>query len=54
MVKNIVNFILSFMILTKKWIFELSLWVGSTKRHDLVHSLGYLVSNGRLVLLGGH
>ena len=42
------------MILTKIWIFELSLWVGSTERHDLVYSLGYLVSNGGQELLGRH
>ena len=33
------------------WIFEFSLGVCSTKRYDLVYSLGYLVSNGRQVLL---
>ena len=54
MAKNVVSVTLSFMILTKMWIFELSLWVGLMERHDLVHSLGYLVSNGRHVLLGGH
>ena len=54
MAKNVVTFTLSFMILTKMWIFELSLWVGSMERHDLVHSLGYLVSNGRQILLRGY
>ena len=33
--------------------FEFSLGVCSMEWHDLVHSLGYLVSNGRQVLLGG-
>ena len=54
MAKNVVSFTLSFMILAKMWIFELSLCVGSTEWHDLVHSLGYLVSNGGQVLLRGH
>jgi hypothetical protein len=26
----------------------------SIESHSIVHSLGYLVSNGRQVLLGGH
>jgi hypothetical protein len=38
----------------KMWIFEFSHWVCSTESQSLVHSLGYLVSNGRQVLLGGH
>ena len=35
------------------WIFEFSLGVCSTEQHHLVHSLGYLVSNERQVLLRG-
>ena len=35
------------------WNFEFSLGMCSTERQDLVHSLEYLVSNGRQVLLGG-
>ena len=55
MVKNVVSFIISFMILKEKYgFFEFSLDVCSTEWHNLVHSLGYLVSNGRQVLLGGH
>jgi hypothetical protein len=38
----------------KIWIFEFSLAVCSTESHGLVFSLGYLGSNGRRVLLGGH
>ena len=54
MVKNDVNFILSFVILMKKmWIFRFSLGVCSTELLNLVSSLEYLVSNGRQVLLGG-
>ena len=53
MVKNVVSFILSFMILTKNVDFLALPWVGSIERHDLVHSLGYLVSNGGQVLLEG-
>ena len=55
MVKNVVSFILSFMILMEKiWIFEFSLGVCSTEQHDLVHSLRYLVSNGGQVPLRGY
>ena len=54
MAKNVVSFILSFMVLTKNVDFELSLWVGSKEQHDLVHSLGYLVSNGGQVPLREH
>ena len=35
------------------WIFKLSLGVCSTELHSLVSSPGYLVSNGRQVLLRG-
>jgi hypothetical protein len=34
-------------------LFEFSHGVGSTEPQSLVRSLGYLVSNGRRVLLGG-
>ena len=55
MAKDVVSFILSFMILMEKiWIFEFSLGVCSTEHHDLVHSLRYLVSNGRQILMGGY
>ena len=54
MAKNVVSFILSFVILMKMWIFEFSHWVCSTQQSKLVRSPGYLVSNGRQVLLGGH
>ena len=55
MVKNVVSFIFSFRILMEKCGFSSStLGVCSTERHDLVHSLGYLVSNRRQVLLGGY
>ena len=37
----------------KMWIFGFSLGVCSTKLHNLVSSLKYLVSNGRQVLLRG-
>ena len=51
---NDVSFILSFVILMKKiWIFGFSHGVCPTEPRHLVFSLGYLVSNGRRVLLGG-
>ena len=54
MVKNVVSFILSFVILmAKTWIFWFSPGVCPTKPSNLVFSLGCLVSNGRQALLGG-
>ena len=54
MVQNDVSFILSFVILVAKmWIFGFSLRVCPTESSNLVSFLGYLVSNGRRVLLGG-
>ena len=54
MVKNDVSFIISFVILMAKiWIFGFSLGVCPMEPSNLVFSLGYLVSNGRQVLLGG-
>ena len=53
MVKNVVSFIISFVILmAKMWIFEFSLGVCPTEPSNLVFSLGCLVSNGRRALLG--
>ena len=51
--KNVVSFILSFMILMKKVDFRVLPRGVPTERHNLVSSLEYLVSNGRQVLLGG-
>ena len=54
MVNNDVSFILSFVILMKKYRFLGSLLgVCSTKLRNLVFFLEYLVSNRRQVLLGG-
>ena len=54
MVKNDVNFILSFVILmAKMWIFEFSPGVCPTEPSNLVFSHGCLVSNERRALLGG-
>jgi hypothetical protein len=52
--KNVVSYIISFIILLKMWIFEFSLWVGSTELQGLVYSLVYLVSSRRQVLLEVH
>jgi hypothetical protein len=38
----------------KMWIFEFSLVMCSMESHSLVLSLGYIVSSGRQVPLGGH
>ena len=54
MAKNVVSFILSFMIQTKNVDFRALPMGGFDETHDLVHSLWYLVSNGGQVLLGGH
>jgi hypothetical protein len=54
MVKNVVSFIHSFMILMKSVDFRVLRWVCSTGLHSLVLSLGYFVSDGRQVLSGGH
>ena len=54
MVKNVVSFILSFVILmAKMWIFGFSPGVWSTGPRDLVSSYKCLVSKGKRVLLGG-
>ena len=54
MVKNVVSFVLSFVILmAKMWIFGFSLGVCPTEPRNLVSSLKYLMSNGRRVLMGG-
>ena len=54
MVKNVVSFILSFVILMAKiWIIGFSPGVCPTGPCNLVFSLGCLVSNGRRALLGG-
>ena len=54
MVKNVVSFILSFVILmAKMWIFGFSPRVCPMEPSNLVFSLECLVSNGRQALLGG-
>ena len=54
MINNDVSFILSFVILMEKCgFFGSPLGVCSTELRNLVSSLGYLVSNGRQVLMGG-
>ena len=53
MANNDVIFILSFVILMEKYGFFSSPMGCVRRNRDLVFSLGYLVSNGRRVLLGG-
>ena len=54
MVKNVVSFIISFVILmAKMWIFGFSSVVCPTKLCNLVFSLECLVPNGRQALLEG-
>jgi hypothetical protein len=54
MIKNVVNFIHSFMTLMKNVDFRVLPWGDSTGLHSLVLSLGYFVPNERQVLSGGH
>ena len=54
MIKNVVSFIISFVILmAKMWIFGFSLGVCPTEPSNLVFSIGCVVSNERRALLRG-